>query len=97
MVLGFECDPVLCESCGAAENADPLHRYDKLETGCENVAIQRGTTPRIAVGGATFKGWGNGVFALEDVLKDHFIGEYVGEKVVCTQILICPLTWLTFS
>lgn len=81
-MLGFECDPDLCKSCGAVENADPLHKGKKLENvGCQNVCLQRAVTPRVAIGESTFEGWGYGLFACENIKAGTFLGEYVGEIV----------------
>lgn len=81
LALGFECDPDLCISCGAVENAHPRHKHEKLENGCCNVALQRAVTPRVAIGESTFEGWGYGLFACEDISNGQFLGEYVGEIV----------------
>lgn len=63
--------------------AHPRYKHSKLEESdlCQNVALQRAATPCVAIGESTFEGWGYGLFAVEDIPKGTFIGEYCGEIV----------------
>ena len=85
--LNRECDPDLCQSCGAHGVLDPANRYrdDVVHGRCTNVHIQRNKPRRtllghsllMAKGGRT--GWG--LYMGETVKKGDFICEYVGEII----------------
>ncbi|KAF4125160.1 [histone H3]-lysine27 N-trimethyltransferase EZH2 [Geosmithia morbida] len=79
--LNRECDPDLCGSCGAAERADPKNAEDdELHSrGCQNCALQRGVAKRLVMGRSQSHGYG--LYAAEDLPKDSFVIEYVGELV----------------
>lgn len=79
--LNRECDPDLCGSCGVVERADPVNaRNEELHsTGCQNCSLQRGVAKRLVLGNSQFHGFG--LFAAEDIKRDQFIIEYVGELV----------------
>ncbi len=76
-----ECDADLCGGCGASEILDPVNKYneDILEGRCFNVAIQRGVPKKTLLGHSEVHGFG--LYVGEDVKKDEYIGEYVGEIV----------------
>ncbi|CAG8743417.1 17365_t:CDS:2, partial [Cetraspora pellucida] len=46
---------------------------------CKNVAIQRALTKRTIVGKSTVAGWG--LFVREQVKKNEYLGEYIGEVI----------------
>lgn len=79
--LNRECDPDLCGSCGVVERADPINaRNEELQsTGCQNCSLQRGVAKKLVLGNSQFHGFG--LFAAEEIKKDQFIIEYVGELV----------------
>jgi hypothetical protein len=81
--LNRECDPVLCGSCGALERADTenAHLDALFATGCQNVSLQRGVPKTVMVGESQLPGVGYGLFTAEDVSKDEFVIEYVGELI----------------
>ncbi|CAG8481599.1 17154_t:CDS:10, partial [Dentiscutata heterogama] len=70
-----ECDPDLC-SCTASE---PLTAQFMGRQSCKNVAIQRALTKRTIVGKSTVAGWG--LFVREQVKKNEYLGEYIGEVI----------------
>lgn len=79
--LNRECDPDLCGSCGVVERADPVNaRNEELHlTGCQNCSLQRGVAKKLVLGNSQFHGFG--LFTAEDIKRDQFIIEYVGELV----------------
>lgn len=79
--LNRECDPDLCGSCGALERADPKNSANDAlhSTGCQNCALQRGVAKRLVMGRSQCHGYG--LFAAENIRKDSFIIEYMGELV----------------
>ncbi|ETS81996.1 hypothetical protein PFICI_06998 [Pestalotiopsis fici W106-1] len=81
--LNRECDPNLCNSCGATERADPRNaKNDWLYThGCQNCALQRGKFKSLLPGKSTIEGCGYGLFTAEDIRQDDFVIEYVGELI----------------
>lgn len=81
--LNRECDPVLCQGCGAFERADhknandsDLHSY-----GCQNVSLQRGLSKTVLLGESQIEGCGYGLFTAEDIAQDEFVIEYLGELI----------------
>ncbi|CAG8535530.1 26544_t:CDS:10 [Gigaspora margarita] len=70
-----ECDPDLC-GCTASE---PLTAQFMGKQSCKNVAIQRSLTKRTIVGKSTVAGWG--LFVREQVKKNDYLGEYIGEVI----------------
>ncbi|CAO2657552.1 Nn.00g036780.m01.CDS01 [Neocucurbitaria sp. VM-36] len=76
-----ECDADLCGTCGATEILDPVNRYneDVIEGRCCNVAIQRGVPRRTLLGHSEVHGFG--LYMGEDIKKDEYIGEYLGETI----------------
>jgi hypothetical protein len=81
--LNRECDPALCGSCGALARADPANADDDAlhATGCQNCALQRGQRKRLCLGESQLEGVGYGLFTAEDIAKDDFVIEYVGELI----------------
>ena len=85
--LNRECDPDLCQSCGAHEVLDPANRYrNELAKGkCTNVYVQRGVPRRTLLGHSKLmasggvSGWG--LYMGEATKKGDYIGEYVGEVI----------------
>ncbi|CAI6335712.1 unnamed protein product [Periconia digitata] len=78
--LGRECDADLCADCGVAEILDPANRYSEgFAKACGNAAIQRGVPLKTYIGHSEVHGFG--LYAGEDIHKDDFIGEYVGEVI----------------
>lgn len=82
--LNRECDPSLCRGCGAAERAHPANRDDDElhETGCQNVALQRGKSKQVVLARSLLNGCGYGLVTAEDIAQDEFVIEYVGELIV---------------
>lgn len=80
MQLNRECDPDLCGSCGIVERANPANVGDQnlSLTGCQNWSLQSGVEKRLVLGESQY---GFGLFAAEDIKKNEFIIEYVGELV----------------
>jgi len=78
-ILGRECDPDLCRSCGAAEVLDPLNRDNNaiLQGRCGNVGLQRNVPRRTLLGKSEISGFG--LYAGEAIKKHQLIGEYKGE------------------
>lgn len=85
--LNRECDPDLCGTCGAAERADPSNRHDDalFQTGCQNIAIQRGVSKAVVLGKSQLDGCGYGLFTAEDIAQDEFVIEYTGELIVADE------------
>ncbi|KAH8766804.1 hypothetical protein F5883DRAFT_419786, partial [Diaporthe sp. PMI_573] len=81
--LNRECDPVLCQGCGAFDRADPknAHDTDLHSYGCQNVALQRGVSKTVLLGESQIEGCGYGLFAAEDIAQDEFVIEYLGELI----------------
>ncbi|KAF2022015.1 hypothetical protein BU24DRAFT_384424 [Aaosphaeria arxii CBS 175.79] len=79
--MNRECDPDLCGGCGAAEVLDPLNRDndDILDHRCNNVSIQRNVPAKTLQGKSPVHGVG--LFAGEELKRDSFIGEYIGEII----------------
>ncbi|KAF2110027.1 hypothetical protein BDV96DRAFT_219670 [Lophiotrema nucula] len=77
--LSRECDADLCGKCGADEILDPVNRYKaEIEVGrCSNAFVTRSVPKRTFIGKSTVHGLG--LFMGENVKKDEFIGQYVGE------------------
>ena len=82
--LNRECDPALCQGCGAADRADPANRYDEElhQTGCQNCALQRGKSKQVVLARSLLSGCGYGLVTAEDIAQDEFVIEYVGELIV---------------
>lgn len=82
--LNRECDPSLCHGCGAADRANPGNRDDDdlHETGCQNVALQRGKSKHVVLARSRLSGCGYGLITAEDIAQDEFVIEYVGELIV---------------
>ncbi|KAF5492315.1 Histone-lysine N-methyltransferase EZH1 [Colletotrichum siamense] len=85
--LNRECDPDLCGTCGAVERADPANRHDDalFQTGCQNIAIQRGVSKAVVLGKSQLEGCGYGLFTAEDIAQDEFVIEYTGELIVADE------------
>ncbi|PVH94940.1 SET domain-containing protein [Periconia macrospinosa] len=80
LTMDRECDADLCGSCGATEVLDPINRYNEnMSKACGNVAIQRSVPTKTFLGHSEVHGFG--LYVGEDIQKDDFIGEYVGEVV----------------
>ncbi|KIM45374.1 hypothetical protein M413DRAFT_442043 [Hebeloma cylindrosporum] len=68
-----ECDPELCKGCNARSDSSG----DKKN--CKNVDIQKGRFQQIWIKKSAY---GLGAFAVDNIAKDKFIGEYVGETYI---------------
>ncbi|KAL1882281.1 hypothetical protein Daus18300_000767 [Diaporthe australafricana] len=81
--LNRECDPVLCQGCGAFDRADPKNAQDtELHSyGCQNVSLQRGLSKTVLLGESQIEGCGYGLFTAEDIAQDEFVIEYLGELI----------------
>lgn len=81
--LNRECDPVLCQGCGAFERADPKNAQDSdlHSYGCQNVSLQRGLSKTVLLGESQIEGCGYGLFTAEDIAQDEFVIEYLGELI----------------
>ncbi|KAH8754816.1 hypothetical protein F5883DRAFT_504915 [Diaporthe sp. PMI_573] len=81
--LNRECDPVLCQGCGAFDRADPKNARDaELHSfGCQNVALQRGVSKTVLLGESQIEGCGYGLFTAENIVQDEFVIEYLGELI----------------
>ncbi|KUI60491.1 Histone-lysine N-methyltransferase EZH2 [Cytospora mali] len=81
--LNRECDPVLCQGCGAFDRADPKNARDAdlHSWGCQNVALQRGASKSVLLGESQIEGCGYGLFTAEDIPQDDFVIEYLGELI----------------
>jgi hypothetical protein len=81
--LNRECDPVLCGACGAYDRCNPDNRDDDElhQTGCQNVALQRGKAKAVVLGQSQLDGCGYGLWTAEDIAQDGFVIEYVGELI----------------
>lgn len=81
--LNRECDPQLCDSCGALERADAQRSGDEElhATGCQNCDLQRGVGKAVLLGQSQLEGVGYGLFTAEFIAQDDFVIEYVGELI----------------
>lgn len=83
LMLGRECDPDLCGSCGVFERAQPENAADDAlhSKGCQNCVIQRGHAKSLVLGESQLQGCGYGLFTAVDIAQDEFVIEYVGEVI----------------
>ncbi|GAB7358496.1 hypothetical protein MBLNU230_g2560t1 [Neophaeotheca triangularis] len=79
--LSRECDADLCGSCGVVDVIDPVNRNnDAILAGrCRNGNIQRGVPKHTMAGDSRVHGFG--LYTLEDIRENDFIGEYKGEVI----------------
>jgi len=79
--LNRECDVDLCGTCGVdlVLDRDIEDKKDVFKTCCRNASMQLGIPKQTSL--ATSKVHGFGLFAFEDIKKDDFVGEYVGEII----------------
>lgn len=83
--LDRECDPDLCHSCHAVDVLDPESHRESSDRDCQNVNIQLGKRKNTKIGGSAVKGFG--LFTMEPIEPDEFIGEYVGETMTINQLI----------
>ena len=69
-----ECDPDLCFTC-----LDGNLEFNPETNSCRNVMIQRELGKKLYVAPSDIAGWG--CFSGENVKKNEFIAEYVGEMI----------------
>lgn len=92
-LLNRECDPDLCDSCGAKEVAeakevaDPFkHDRQTPPHACNNVAIQRGIGKHLLVGRSSHPGdIGFGAFLAEPARCNELVSEYIGEIISAAE------------
>jgi histone-lysine N-methyltransferase EZH2 len=68
-------------SCGAGPRINPRNKYDDdlFARGCQNVALQRGVTPKFLIGESQLEGTGFGLYLGQAVRKGDYLGDYAGE------------------
>eukprot|EP00698_Gefionella_okellyi_P014559 TRINITY_DN4036_c1_g1_i1.p1 TRINITY_DN4036_c1_g1~~TRINITY_DN4036_c1_g1_i1.p1 ORF type:complete len:565 (-),score=69.52 TRINITY_DN4036_c1_g1_i1:1285-2946(-) len=74
-----ECLPDLCQKCASLPGCAP--------TRCQNMWLQSGLRKPVKIARSDIHGWG--LYVLEAVRKDEFIGEYVAEVHCYGTLLHC--------
>ncbi|QSZ32161.1 hypothetical protein DSL72_001732 [Monilinia vaccinii-corymbosi] len=72
-----------CDTCGAIPRIRPQNRHKErlFQTGCQNIALQRGVNKKLMLGQSQLQGVGFGLFTAEPVRKGEFLSEYNGEVI----------------